>query len=304
MFTTACHSKTSSTQYRLFPANVAGHDEDQTSFTPTRHTIIAAAGRLPPTQHQAPHSAPRHREYPAPWSAPLGRRTQLRLAQSLSTLDGPIRATGRHSCSVHVTRLFPDLLSSFERQVLKWTLNYPVHNQLAPGSRPEGVLLGFQGAPNGTVSTAEARGSVRDLCDAKARHQQQQIAIAIWAKMARYYEDGELKARILSPPIITAPTMSVTPDAAGAPQACDWADSVVAAPADGSIEDSANAGIWREPPPTHHPPHAVTTLPLMPAAPGAGAFACNTSEDAREMTLIGEAANAGYLHQRRRRVHQ
>jgi type IV secretion system protein VirD4 len=69
----------------------------------------------------------------------------------------------------------------------------------------------------------------------------------IRAKKAHFYEDGELKARILSPPLLTAPTMLIGPDAAAAPQTGDWADAVVAAPTVGSTKDPANAGIRREP---------------------------------------------------------
>jgi type IV secretion system protein VirD4 len=68
----------------------------------------------------------------------------------------------------------------------------------------------------------------------------------IRAKKARYYEDPELKARILQPPTLSNPrptrsdeTSSLAPDG-------DWAGSVVL-PAATATEDPANAGIRREP---------------------------------------------------------
>jgi type IV secretion system protein VirD4 len=69
----------------------------------------------------------------------------------------------------------------------------------------------------------------------------------IRANKARYYEDPELKARILQPPTLSNPrptrrdeTPSLAPDG-------DWAGAVVPLPAATATEDPANAGIRREP---------------------------------------------------------
>jgi type IV secretion system protein VirD4 len=69
----------------------------------------------------------------------------------------------------------------------------------------------------------------------------------IRANKARYYEDPELKARILQPPTLSNPrptrrdeTPSLAPDG-------DWAGAVVPPPAATATEDPANAGIRREP---------------------------------------------------------
>jgi type IV secretion system protein VirD4 len=65
----------------------------------------------------------------------------------------------------------------------------------------------------------------------------------IRAKKARYYEDAELKSRILPPPRLSS--RDVAPGTAGlqpTPEG-DWTDAIVAA----SVEDPANAGIRREP---------------------------------------------------------
>jgi type IV secretion system protein VirD4 len=69
----------------------------------------------------------------------------------------------------------------------------------------------------------------------------------IRAKKARYFEDPELQARILSPP---ATARSKSPPTEGDHpilHAGDWAGQVVEAPSVSTTEDPANAGIRREP---------------------------------------------------------
>jgi type IV secretion system protein VirD4 len=69
----------------------------------------------------------------------------------------------------------------------------------------------------------------------------------IRAKKARYFEDAEMKARILPPPILKAPEVSIAPSIPRGPDQGDWTGAVVAAPAAALVEDPANAGIRREP---------------------------------------------------------
>ncbi len=68
----------------------------------------------------------------------------------------------------------------------------------------------------------------------------------IRAKKARYFEDPEMQARILPPPTLTKPKSPPTDERLPAPTGGDWAGAVVA-PAASHTEDSANAGIRREP---------------------------------------------------------
>ena len=69
----------------------------------------------------------------------------------------------------------------------------------------------------------------------------------IRAKKARYFEDPEMQARILRPPMLTRPTsLSITADPE-VPQQGDWAGEIVEAPSKSDAEDPANAGIRREP---------------------------------------------------------
>ena len=69
----------------------------------------------------------------------------------------------------------------------------------------------------------------------------------IRAKKARYYEDPELKARILPPPELSRPTALVTSKCSEPPTARhDWDGVAVASPAL-TTEDPANSGIRREP---------------------------------------------------------
>ncbi len=69
----------------------------------------------------------------------------------------------------------------------------------------------------------------------------------IRAKKARYFEDPEMKARILPPPARTAPKASPPEMNAATPLDGDWAGPVVAAAPASTTEDPANAGIRREP---------------------------------------------------------
>jgi type IV secretion system protein VirD4 len=69
----------------------------------------------------------------------------------------------------------------------------------------------------------------------------------IRAKKARYFEDAEMKARILPPPILKAPEVPIAPSTPQKPDQGDWTDAVVAAPAAASTEDPGNGGIRREP---------------------------------------------------------
>jgi type IV secretion system protein VirD4 len=69
----------------------------------------------------------------------------------------------------------------------------------------------------------------------------------IRAKKARYYEDPELAARILPPPILTKNKPSAADDDPAALQNGDWSGTVIAAESGSDTEDPANAGIRREP---------------------------------------------------------
>ncbi|MGH7119528.1 MAG: type IV secretory system conjugative DNA transfer family protein, partial [Acetobacteraceae bacterium] len=69
----------------------------------------------------------------------------------------------------------------------------------------------------------------------------------IRAKKARYYEDPELAVRILPPPILTKNKPTTTDEDPDAPQNGDWSDTVIAAESGSDTEDTANAGIRREP---------------------------------------------------------
>jgi type IV secretion system protein VirD4 len=69
----------------------------------------------------------------------------------------------------------------------------------------------------------------------------------IRAKKARYFEDAEMKARILPPPVLETPDGSIAPTIPRDPDQGDWTGAVVAAPSTASVEDPANSGIRREP---------------------------------------------------------
>ena len=69
----------------------------------------------------------------------------------------------------------------------------------------------------------------------------------IRAKKARYYENRELKARILPPPELSQRGVVATAaDSASPSHAADWAGAVVVPPTS-ATDDPANAGIRREP---------------------------------------------------------
>ncbi len=69
----------------------------------------------------------------------------------------------------------------------------------------------------------------------------------IRAKKARYFEDAELNARILSPPRLSPPgSHGVVDNRPSPPHTGDWADAVVTPPVS-ATDDPANAGIRREP---------------------------------------------------------
>jgi type IV secretion system protein VirD4 len=69
----------------------------------------------------------------------------------------------------------------------------------------------------------------------------------IRAKKARYFEDQEMQARILSTPKLTKPTSLPIGVNTSVAHEGDWAGQVVEAPSKSAIEDPANAGIRREP---------------------------------------------------------
>jgi type IV secretion system protein VirD4 len=69
----------------------------------------------------------------------------------------------------------------------------------------------------------------------------------IRAKKARYYENRELKARILPPPELSRRGVMATATGSSSPsRAADWAGAV-APPPPSATDDPANAGIRREP---------------------------------------------------------
>jgi type IV secretion system protein VirD4 len=70
----------------------------------------------------------------------------------------------------------------------------------------------------------------------------------IRAKKARYYEDAELKARILQPPELSSHDLN-TPRAETDPNDAhgDWEGAVIVRPHQADTEDPANGGIRREP---------------------------------------------------------
>ena len=69
----------------------------------------------------------------------------------------------------------------------------------------------------------------------------------IRAKKARYFEDAEMKARILVPPTPAAAAMVIEAASPAAANTGDWAGAAMATPTAASTEDPANAGIRREP---------------------------------------------------------
>jgi type IV secretion system protein VirD4 len=83
----------------------------------------------------------------------------------------------------------------------------------------------------------------------------------IRAKKARYFEDPEMKARILPPPALTDRRSPPTDERPPVPSDDDWAGAVVA-PAASDTEDPANAGIRREPELPEH--EEIVTEPPKP----------------------------------------
>ena len=69
----------------------------------------------------------------------------------------------------------------------------------------------------------------------------------IRAKKARYYEDPELAARILPPPVLMAQKPTLTAQSRVSPEDADWTGRVITADQGSDTEDPANAGIRREP---------------------------------------------------------
>ena len=69
----------------------------------------------------------------------------------------------------------------------------------------------------------------------------------IRAKKARYYEDAQLKARILPPPRLSGRDVPPGPEGLQTTPEGEWTDAIVATPTAAPVEDPANAGIRREP---------------------------------------------------------
>jgi type IV secretion system protein VirD4 len=68
----------------------------------------------------------------------------------------------------------------------------------------------------------------------------------IRAKKVRYFEDPEMKGRILLPPAPISPSPPPSGGSAAPPRHKDWDNAVIARSA-AIVEDPANAGIRREP---------------------------------------------------------
>src|SRR5579883_460566 len=71
--------------------------------------------------------------------------------------------------------------------------------------------------------------------------------LPIRAKKARYFEDPELKARILRPPALFRPNAPSGTNSAQTIPEVDWVGAIVPTPIASTTEDPANAGIRREP---------------------------------------------------------
>ena len=69
----------------------------------------------------------------------------------------------------------------------------------------------------------------------------------IRAKKARYFEDPQMKARILPPPTAASPKTPPAPVSPATPQGGDWSNAITPPSSASATEDPANAGIRREP---------------------------------------------------------
>ena len=85
----------------------------------------------------------------------------------------------------------------------------------------------------------------------------------IRAKKARYYEDAEMKARILPPPALASPGSPPPGEESLAENKGDWAGAVIAAEPGSDSEDPENAGIRREPELPEH--EEIVPQPAKPA---------------------------------------
>jgi type IV secretion system protein VirD4 len=111
----------------------------------------------------------------------------------------------------------------------------------------------------------------------------------IRAKKARYYEDAELKARILLPPRLSRPGSSGL--AGGSPPPArvdDWAGAVVPTPAS-EADDPANAGIRQEP---ELPKHEAVVPEPAKAAPEFEPVADESDDDAQRQHAFARNARA------------
>jgi type IV secretion system protein VirD4 len=68
----------------------------------------------------------------------------------------------------------------------------------------------------------------------------------IRAKKVRYFEDPEMKGRILPPPALASPRPPTGGGSSAPPRRADWDDAMIT-PSTATVEDPANAGIRREP---------------------------------------------------------
>jgi type IV secretion system protein VirD4 len=83
------------------------------------------------------------------------------------------------------------------------------------------------------------------------------------ARKARYFEDPQLQARIVSPPRPSIPIDEVRPGiSSSADGAYDWANAIVP-PVTGAADDPANSGIRREPELPEH--EEIAPRPRKPA---------------------------------------
>jgi len=82
-------------------------------------------------------------------------------------------------------------------------------------------------------------------------HDDELVLVSGWhpirAKKARYFENSEMKARILPPPTLSGRNVLSSPEGLQTAREGDWADATVAMPRAAPVEDPANAGIRREP---------------------------------------------------------